>query len=404
MSITFTYTFTGTESPGTQYGNWPFASTTGACELTINTSWSSTIVGTEWYYAGLTVLGAEHNTYSTSGFPDGAPSTLTLLMAVDASGAGGKVYDTFAISFNPISPMPAAGQVFTIVIDGSCLPTGGPVATPMALVYKMTTSYVAAGTDTQYIPYAIADAKGDLIAGTGADTATRLPVGTNGYVLTADSSTSTGLKWDVGGGGGGMSNPMTTQDDIIVGGSSGTPGRLAKGSDSQVLTISPSTHHVAWATPSAGGGAFGYSLLSSSATSMGISSIPSTYNVIVITVATRTDQGSQTVCNIRINGDTTASHYLSGGGGSSSQRIFVSAYSGNPGPYWTVNSLYLPNYAAATASHWVHDSNAPRGDGGTSDFNGVIWTPSAAAAITDVLILANVGNFVAGSWIMAQGF
>ena len=39
------------------------------------------------------------------------------------------------------------------------------------------------------------DAKGDLIAGTGADTFDRLAVGTNGQVLTADSTASTGLKW-----------------------------------------------------------------------------------------------------------------------------------------------------------------------------------------------------------------
>ena len=39
------------------------------------------------------------------------------------------------------------------------------------------------------------DAKGDLIAGTGADTFSRLAVGTNGHTLVADSSTATGLKW-----------------------------------------------------------------------------------------------------------------------------------------------------------------------------------------------------------------
>ena len=45
------------------------------------------------------------------------------------------------------------------------------------------------------IPLTTVDAKGDLIAGTAADTVSRLAVGTNGYVLTADSTTSTGLKW-----------------------------------------------------------------------------------------------------------------------------------------------------------------------------------------------------------------
>lgn len=39
------------------------------------------------------------------------------------------------------------------------------------------------------------DAKGDLIGGTGADTFSRLAVGTNGQVLTADSTASTGLAY-----------------------------------------------------------------------------------------------------------------------------------------------------------------------------------------------------------------
>jgi hypothetical protein len=41
----------------------------------------------------------------------------------------------------------------------------------------------------------IVDAKGDLIAATAADTPARLAVGTNGQVLTADSTASTGLAW-----------------------------------------------------------------------------------------------------------------------------------------------------------------------------------------------------------------
>lgn len=49
--------------------------------------------------------------------------------------------------------------------------------------------------DSNAIQNAIVDAKGDLISATAADTPARLAVGTNGQVLTADSSTSTGLKW-----------------------------------------------------------------------------------------------------------------------------------------------------------------------------------------------------------------
>lgn len=41
----------------------------------------------------------------------------------------------------------------------------------------------------------IVDAKGDIIAATAADTVSRLAVGANNTVLTADSATATGLKW-----------------------------------------------------------------------------------------------------------------------------------------------------------------------------------------------------------------
>ena len=41
----------------------------------------------------------------------------------------------------------------------------------------------------------VTDAKGDLIVGTGADAATKLTVGTDTYVLTADSGTASGLTW-----------------------------------------------------------------------------------------------------------------------------------------------------------------------------------------------------------------
>lgn len=55
---------------------------------------------------------------------------------------------------------------------------------------------------TAVIAPTIVDAKGDLITATAADTPARLAVGTNGQVLTADSTTATGLKWSTVGGGG----------------------------------------------------------------------------------------------------------------------------------------------------------------------------------------------------------
>ena len=85
---------------------------------------------------------------------------------------------------------------------------GQAVATSMADLLGGTTGQVlskASNTDMDFtwvaqddsnaIQNAIVDAKGDLIAATAADTPARLAVGTNGQVLTADSTASTGLKW-----------------------------------------------------------------------------------------------------------------------------------------------------------------------------------------------------------------
>jgi len=53
-------------------------------------------------------------------------------------------------------------------------------------------------------PKSLVDAKGDLVTATADNTPARLAVGANDTVLTADSSTATGLKWAAAAGGGGF--------------------------------------------------------------------------------------------------------------------------------------------------------------------------------------------------------
>jgi hypothetical protein len=68
--------------------------------------------------------------------------------------------------------------------------------------FDVANTYTQAQADALFIADTIVDAKGDIIAATAADAVARLAVGSNGTVLTADSSTATGLKWAAPAGGG----------------------------------------------------------------------------------------------------------------------------------------------------------------------------------------------------------
>jgi hypothetical protein len=63
----------------------------------------------------------------------------------------------------------------------------------------------------------IVDAKGDIIAATAADTVSRLAVGANDTVLTADSTQATGIKWATVASGG-----MTLLDTVTLSGATTT--------------------------------------------------------------------------------------------------------------------------------------------------------------------------------------
>lgn len=67
-----------------------------------------------------------------------------------------------------------------------------------AIVRHVLTSLELTDFETaknNYISKTTVNAKGDILAATADDTITRLAVGTNDQVLTADSTTATGLKW-----------------------------------------------------------------------------------------------------------------------------------------------------------------------------------------------------------------
>ncbi len=102
-----------------------------------------------------------------------------------------------------VTDLPADFEVFGQAVDTSLADLkGGTTGQVLAKASNTNMDFTwVAQDDSNAIQNAIVDAKGDLIAASAADTPARLAVGTNGQVLTADSTAATGLAWATPSGG-----------------------------------------------------------------------------------------------------------------------------------------------------------------------------------------------------------
>lgn len=169
---------------------------------------------------------------------DGAAAMRTLGNAIDTSmgdllgGTTGQVLSKASNTNMDFTWVTAEVGDITAVTAGTGISGGG------------TTGAV---TITNSMATAI-DAKGDLVAGTAADTFSRLGVGSNGQVLTADSTAATGLKWaaasgspfasdisvnglTIGKGTNSLANNTALGVNALAGAQSGSAGNTAVGSN-----------------------------------------------------------------------------------------------------------------------------------------------------------------------------
>ena len=214
------------------------------------------------------------------------------------------------------------------------------------------------------IPATIADAKGDLIVGTAADTVARLAVGTNGQVLTADSSEATGLKYATPAGG------ALTLAQIATGSMTGT--------------------------------------------SVTISSL-STYDTIILALSGVTWGTADNNIRVRINSLTTGNYYKNGwavGSGGARIRQFAATATSfalqDPGDQVYTNATNNYFYIFTSCKNAGFTQVVAEGFYGAASsvdivtgFNGIITSAEAVSSL--VLATASAYTFTAGTYTVWGG-
>lgn len=149
------------------------------------------------------------------------------------------------------------------------------------------------------------DAKGDLIAGTGSDTFSRLAVGTDNQTLYADSTSGNGVSW-----GASPKSVLTTTGDILYASGANTLQRLGIGSNGNVLSVSSGLP--AWTVPSSGGMTLIAETVASGNSSLSFSSIPSTYKQLIFVWQGIQHSATGDAWRMRFNNDS-GSNYVARG-------------------------------------------------------------------------------------------
>lgn len=109
---------------------------------------------------------------------------------------------------SPLTGGGTSGDVTVGIQDGTTTQKGAVQLTDSTSSTSTTTAATPNSVKTSYdlaagaVPKSTVTTKGDLIAGTASATVSRLSIGTNGQVLTADSTAATGMKWAAAAGGG----------------------------------------------------------------------------------------------------------------------------------------------------------------------------------------------------------
>jgi hypothetical protein len=153
------------------------------------------------------------------------------VLRVAAASSTGLEYHT--LTADDVDAVPETRLVNTAGgLDGGGSLSGDLTISP---IYGVSGNSVAEGNDPRIVnavQNTVADAKGDILAASGADVFVRVPVGANDTVLTADSTQTAGVRWATNAGGD-VTGPASSTDNSLPR-FDGVSGKLIQGSSTKL--------------------------------------------------------------------------------------------------------------------------------------------------------------------------